>query len=54
MIKITTLYIYTNPKLIHKEWQVILGLHVVFVPLHGGLQLVLSKTNSIGDTKYHI
>ena len=26
-------------------------LHIVLVTLQGGLQLVLSKTNKIGDTK---
>ena len=31
-----------------------LGLHVVSVTLHtGGSQLLLSKTNRIGDTKYN-
>ena len=28
-----------------------LGLHLVLVTLHGGLQLVSSKTKSISDTK---
>ena len=32
-----------------------LGLHLVFMwHCMGGLQLVLSKTNGIGDTKYKI
>jgi hypothetical protein len=31
-----------------------LGLHLMFVTLHHGLQLVLSKAIRIGDTKYHI
>ena len=31
-----------------------LGLHLVLVTLHRGLQLVLSKTIRIGDTKYYI
>ena len=30
-----------------------LGWHLVLVTLHRGLQLVLSKTIVIGDTKYH-
>ena len=31
-----------------------LGSHVVFVTLHRGLQLVLSKIIRIGDTTYHM
>ena len=31
-----------------------LGLHSMLGTLHGQLQLVLSKTNGIGDTKYNI
>ena len=31
-----------------------LDLHLVLVSLHRGLQLLLSKTIRIGDTKYHI
>ena len=31
-----------------------LGQHLVLVTLHRGLQLTLSKTIRIGDTKYHI
>ena len=31
-----------------------LGLHLVLVALHGGLQLVLSKTNGISYTKCNI
>jgi hypothetical protein len=31
-----------------------LGEHLVLVTLYRGLQLVLSKTIRIGDTKYHI
>jgi hypothetical protein len=31
-----------------------LGCHLVLVTLYHGLQLVLSKTIRIGDTKYHI
>ena len=31
-----------------------LGQHLVVVTLYRGLQLELSKTTSIGDTKYHI
>ena len=31
-----------------------LGLHLVLVTLYRGLQLVLSKTIGIGDTRYHI
>ena len=38
-----------------KEWQLMLGLHLVLVTPHvGGLQLVLSKTYRIGETKYNI
>ena len=38
-----------------KEWQLMLGLHLVLVtPPVGGLQLVLSKTYRIGETKYNI
>ena len=36
----------------HKEWQILLGLHLVLVTIHAQLQSVLSKTNKIGDTKY--
>ena len=38
----------------YKERQIMLGYHLVLVALHHGLQLVLSKTNRIGDTTYHI
>jgi hypothetical protein len=31
-----------------------LGRHLVLATLHHNLHLVLSKTNGIGDTKYHI
>ena len=31
-----------------------LGLHLVLVTMHSGVQLVLGKTIRIGDTKYHI
>jgi hypothetical protein len=31
-----------------------LGLHLVLVTVHHSLQLVLSKTIRIDDTKYHI
>ena len=31
-----------------------LGLNLVLVTLYHGLQLVLSKTISVGDAKYHI
>ena len=31
-----------------------LGLHTVSVTLHGGLQLVLSKTIKINETEYNI
>ena len=31
-----------------------LGYHLLLVTLHQGLQLVLSKTIRIGDTKYNI
>ena len=37
-----------------KKWQIMLGLHVVSVHYMCGLQLVLSKINRIGDTKYNI
>ena len=40
----------TLPK-IYKEWQIMLGQHLVLVTLHHGLQLVLSKTIRIADTK---
>ena len=30
-----------------------LGDHLVLLTLHRGLQLILSKTTTIGDTKYH-
>jgi len=30
-----------------------LGQHLVLVPLHRALQLILNKTIRIGDTKYH-
>ena len=30
-----------------------LGVHLALVTLHRGLQLVLSKTNRIGNNKYH-
>ena len=31
-----------------------LGQHLVLVTLYSGLQLVLTNTLRIGDTKYHI
>ena len=31
-----------------------LGVDLVLLTLHGRLQLVLSKTNRIGDTKYNV
>ena len=31
-----------------------LGQHLVLVTLYCNLQLVLSKTSRIGDTKYHV
>ena len=31
-----------------------LGYHLVLVTLHCSLQLVLSKTINIGDTKYYV
>ena len=31
-----------------------LGQHLVLVTIYRGLQLALSKTIRIGDTKYHI
>ena len=42
------------PQNIDKEWQVMLGYHLVLVTLYRGLQLVVSKTIIIGDYKYHI
>ena len=41
------------PKFCYKEWQIMLGLHSMLVTLlyTSDLQLVLSKTNRIGDTK---
>ena len=39
------------PKNSHKERQIMVHLHLVLVTLQGSLQLVLSKTNRIGDTK---
>ena len=39
----------------YKEWQIMLGLHLVLVTLHrGGSWLVSSKTTRIGDTTNHI
>ena len=39
----------------YKEWQIMLGLHLVLVTLHrGGSWWVLSKTTRIGDTTNHI
>ena len=34
-----------------KEWQVMLGSHLVLVTYPGGLEVVLNKTNRIGDIK---
>ena len=42
------------PNKIYKEWQVVLGQPLVLGTLYRSLQLVLSKTIRIGDTKYHI
>ena len=42
------------PPKIYKEWQILLGQHLVLVTPHRGSQLVLSKAIRIGDTKYHI
>ena len=39
---------------IYKEWEIMLGLHLVLVTLYHGLQLVLSKTIQNGDIKNHI
>ena len=40
---------------IYKEWQIILGQHLVVVTLHCSLQLVLNKTIiRTSGTKYHI
>ena len=50
---IATLSIYNPPKF-YKQWQTMLGSHLVLVTLYRGLQLVLSKTIRIGDTKYHV
>ena len=46
--------IYNTPEFFYKEWQIVLGEHLVLVTLYCGLQLALSKTIRIGDTKYHI
>jgi hypothetical protein len=43
-----------NPQIYDKEWQIVLGKHFVLVTLHYNLDIVLSNTNRIGDTKYHI
>jgi hypothetical protein len=45
---------YVIPKKVYKEWQIMLGYHLVFVILRCGLQLVLGKTIRIGHPKYHI
>jgi hypothetical protein len=42
-----------NPQKNHKEWQLMLGWHLVSVTVHHNLQLVLSETLRIGDTTYH-
>ena len=42
------------PIFFYKEWQIMLGQHLVLVSLHQGLQLVLSTTIRVGDTNYHI
>ena len=42
------------PQNTYKEWQIMLGYHFVLVTLYYSLQLVLSKTMRIGDTKHHI
>ena len=39
----------------YKEWQIMLGTHLLLVRLYHALQLlVLSKTIRIGDTKCHV
>ena len=45
---------FAMPELFYKKWQMMLGLHLVLVTLHDGLQLVLSTTYRIGDTEYNI
>jgi hypothetical protein len=39
------------PQELNKEWQILWGSHLVLVTLHRNLQLVLSKTIRIVDTK---
>ena len=43
-----------SPKKNDKKWQIMVGWHLVLVTLYQGLQLELSKTIRIGDSKYHI
>ena len=48
---------HCKPRIIkssYKEQQILSGYHLVLVTLHRGLQLVLSKTIRLGDSKYHI
>ena len=43
------------PQNVYKEWQIILGKHLVLVTLYDNLQLLVSsKTMRTDVTKYHI
>ena len=44
----------TLPQESYKEWQIMLGEHLVLVTLYRDVQSVSSKTIRIGGTKYHI
>ena len=39
------------PKILHKEWQIMLGLHLVLVKLHGQFTTSIEQD---GDIKYNI
>ena len=41
------------PKKIYKEWQILLGLHLVLLSLHKKLKISIEQ-DGIGDTKYNI
>jgi hypothetical protein len=42
------------PNLLTQKIQILIGLHLVIVTLHGWFTSVPNKTNRIGDTKYNI
>lgn len=47
-----SLYIYYAQFSSSKEWQIMLGSHLVSATLHMKLQLALSEKKGIGDTRY--